>query len=191
MNKILPSRDVILCYHRLSSELKDSNLKNKHGVGTNLFLRQIELCRQLGEIVPLNKITNGRYSHYKKWRIAVTFDDGYADNIELGLPLFEKYKIPVTWFVASGYIQNRKRIPWWDIISEFNAKDLAEVWNELGRTDEGFMGNTIKKSQMRIELSRLFKFSPIGKRVRLERVITKNMWINMDRLTIMLFLLKQ
>lgn len=45
--------------------------------------------------------------------IALTFDDGYADNLHRAKPLLERYEIPATVFVATGYLgQNREF--WWD-----------------------------------------------------------------------------
>ncbi len=44
--------------------------------------------------------------------IAITFDDGYADNLETALPLLEKYKLPATVFVATDALRNREF--WWD-----------------------------------------------------------------------------
>jgi peptidoglycan/xylan/chitin deacetylase (PgdA/CDA1 family) len=43
--------------------------------------------------------------------VVVTFDDGYRDNLHMAKPLLERYEIPATVFVASGYLG---REFWWD-----------------------------------------------------------------------------
>jgi peptidoglycan/xylan/chitin deacetylase (PgdA/CDA1 family) len=45
--------------------------------------------------------------------IAVTFDDGYADNVVTAQPLLERYEIPATVFLTTGAIDGEREF-WWD-----------------------------------------------------------------------------
>jgi peptidoglycan/xylan/chitin deacetylase (PgdA/CDA1 family) len=46
----------------------------------------------------------------------ITFDDGYADNYTLALPILKKHAIPAVFFVPSNMIEERT-LGWWDLIS--------------------------------------------------------------------------
>tara|TARA_R110002110_G_scaffold91264_1_gene237372 strand:- start:23169 stop:24131 length:963 start_codon:yes stop_codon:yes gene_type:complete len=48
--------------------------------------------------------------------VCVTFDDGYADNATLAMPILEKWKIPATVFVSTGYLNGG--LMWNDSILE-------------------------------------------------------------------------
>jgi peptidoglycan/xylan/chitin deacetylase (PgdA/CDA1 family) len=45
--------------------------------------------------------------------VAVTFDDGYADNFEEALPILKKHDIPALFFVIAGYLGSSQEF-WWD-----------------------------------------------------------------------------
>jgi peptidoglycan/xylan/chitin deacetylase (PgdA/CDA1 family) len=49
--------------------------------------------------------------------IAVTFDDGYADNLHQAKPLLQNYAIPATIFVTSGHIGVMREF-WWDELAQ-------------------------------------------------------------------------
>lgn len=39
-----------------------------------------------------------------RWACCITFDDGYADNLTMAQPVLEKYRLPATVFIATGYL---------------------------------------------------------------------------------------
>jgi peptidoglycan/xylan/chitin deacetylase (PgdA/CDA1 family) len=49
--------------------------------------------------------------------IAVTFDDGYQDNLSAAKPRLEEVDVPATLFVATGYLDRREGF-WWDQLAE-------------------------------------------------------------------------
>jgi peptidoglycan/xylan/chitin deacetylase (PgdA/CDA1 family) len=61
----------------------------------------------------------------------ITFDDGYADNVEVALPILQKWGLPATFFVASGYLDGGQM--WNDSVIEAvrqvraNILDLAAL----------------------------------------------------------------
>lgn len=48
--------------------------------------------------------------------VAVTFDDGYADNAEVALPILLRHGVPATFFVASGFLDGGRM--WNDSVAE-------------------------------------------------------------------------
>lgn len=56
--------------------------------------------------------------------IAVTFDDGYADNLEAALPLLERAGIPATFFILTGFIGSAQE-SWWDRLEQVVFAEAA------------------------------------------------------------------
>lgn len=56
-------------------------------------------------VLPLREaVTMLRRGQLPRRACCITFDDGYADNLNIALPILEKYRLPATVFVATGYL---------------------------------------------------------------------------------------
>ncbi|KLN95757.1 polysaccharide deacetylase family protein [Moellerella wisconsensis] len=73
------------------------------------------------KFVSLNEYHN--YESYEKV-ITITIDDGYYNNLLIGLRFFEQQKIPVTIFITTEFI-NSSTPPWWYVLE-------AQCLNEKG-----------------------------------------------------------
>lgn len=105
------SRGVILMYHRVAEADIDPwglCVTPRH-FAEHLRVLQNEACPlSLREFARLN-----REGRLPKRAVAVTFDDGYADNLYRARPLLEARGIPATVFVAADYIGKGEEF-WWD-----------------------------------------------------------------------------
>lgn len=125
--KTYQSRRLILCYHSLtggSGEYKDRGyVKRRWRLSVNRLERQLRWLSEWASFSSLDSLFEDLGSG---WRVAITFDDGYVDNLNLGLPLFEKYEVPVTWFVCPYFVERPSRLPWWDLIDyvEYAVDDV-------------------------------------------------------------------
>ncbi|MEW5772144.1 MAG: polysaccharide deacetylase family protein [Thermodesulfobacteriota bacterium] len=99
--------DLILCYHRVAAPRRDPQLL---AVSPERFAAQMEHLAGCYRPASLDEIaaTPGRGG-----RVAVTFDDGYADNLHLAAPILEQYGIPATVYVVADNATTGRAF-WWD-----------------------------------------------------------------------------
>jgi len=92
---------LALCYHRVTD---DRNVTDPWlVVGAETFRRQIETLRRTYELVTARELAAELAAGGRPRRplCAITFDDGYADNLYAGLPVLERLGVPATIFVAT------------------------------------------------------------------------------------------
>jgi peptidoglycan/xylan/chitin deacetylase (PgdA/CDA1 family) len=93
----------ILIFHRVLSA-PDPLLHDE--VDARLFAQRMELLRSEFNVLPLSEAIERLAQGRLPPRAAcVTFDDGYADNHDVALPILRRLGVPATFFIASGYLE--------------------------------------------------------------------------------------
>lgn len=106
------SKAVVLLYHRVAELKSDPQLLS---VRPLRFAEHLNVLAREYRVVKLNALSEwseGRAGH-PGGAVAVTFDDGYQDNLVNAKPLLEQWQIPATVFVSTSYLDQNKEF-WWD-----------------------------------------------------------------------------
>jgi peptidoglycan/xylan/chitin deacetylase (PgdA/CDA1 family) len=106
---------AILSYHRVATVDHDPW---QLAVPPATFADQLTTLGEVGRFVTLE---GGRH-RWARWtpgrtpRFAVTFDDGYVDNLHEALPILEALGVPATVFITTGSIGRAGF--WWDALDD-------------------------------------------------------------------------
>lgn len=103
----------ILTYHRVNDET-DPFFPS---IPTDVFERQMAYVARTCSVVTLETLVErmGR-GVLPPNALAITFDDGYRDNLTHAAPILTRYGLPATIFVATGFIGSAE-VPWFDRIA--------------------------------------------------------------------------
>lgn len=104
---------AVLVYHRVADAAWDPFGQAVHPA---TFARQLRIARRFGTIVPAGELVAriDRADRIDR-AIAVTFDDGYADNLTTAAPIAAELDVPITVFVTVQPV--RDGVPfWWDTL---------------------------------------------------------------------------
>ena len=87
------------------------------GVGESVLREQVAMLRATGlgpvtVVEGLERLAAGAPGHW----VAMTFDDGYADNVTRALPILRAAGAHATFYLTAGLIEER-RAPWWDRVA--------------------------------------------------------------------------
>ena len=105
---------IILMYHRVGQ--KDVDPWDLCVTPEN-FEAHLQVLKQHMQPTSLRELAIAQQNQTLPDRaVAITFDDGYADNLYQAKPLLAKYNIPATVFIATGYTQDHREF-WWDALA--------------------------------------------------------------------------
>ena len=106
---------LILSYHRVADVHSDP-----WGlcVTPDHFARQMEVLRAEASPMPLaDMVAAIRAGAAPPHAVAVTFDDGYVDNLVAAKPCLARREIPATVFITTGYVASGRQF-WWDALHD-------------------------------------------------------------------------
>jgi peptidoglycan/xylan/chitin deacetylase (PgdA/CDA1 family) len=105
---------IVLMYHRVAAVAADP----WHLCVTPAnFESQVRALRDTFDLVPLSQLRGQlRQGRGSRPVAAITFDDGYLDNLTVAKPILQRYGAPATVFVATGFL-GRPQGFWWDRLS--------------------------------------------------------------------------
>jgi peptidoglycan/xylan/chitin deacetylase (PgdA/CDA1 family) len=104
----------ILIYHRV---LARPDPLYPGEVDAVLFERQLRLIKRFYTPLPLGEAVQRLQDGSLPPRAAcITFDDGYADNAQVALPLLQRHGLHATFFIATGYLDGGQM--WNDTVIE-------------------------------------------------------------------------
>jgi peptidoglycan/xylan/chitin deacetylase (PgdA/CDA1 family) len=78
-------------------------------VDPDRFEEQMEYLRRHVDVIPLHAVRE----RSSRNRVAITFDDGYADNAQVAKPILEALGVPATFFITAGVVGTDREF-WWD-----------------------------------------------------------------------------
>jgi peptidoglycan/xylan/chitin deacetylase (PgdA/CDA1 family) len=125
-------RLIILMWHNVEGTWCYSS---PPGAGPRGLAHQLRRLKQLATVVPLEDALEALAASQPlpARAAAITFDDGYRDNLDIAVPLLEKYDLPATFFVVPGLLSGTVR-PWWELLAWGFAHAQSAVVGWEGRS---------------------------------------------------------
>lgn len=161
----------ILIFHRVLHE--QDPLFPSETTAESFYWQVKELARNFN-ILPLSEAITRMYDGCLPARAAcITFDDGYADNVEIALPILQRFNAPATFFIASCFLDGGRM--WNDTIIE-TIRIRPEGTLDLSKINMGMylLNDYTSRTACIADLIKKLKHLPPNKRIEyVEYIATK------------------
>jgi len=155
------ARLSILIYHRVLAQ-PDPLCPDEVDAAT--FRWQMALLARHFTVLPLMTALQQLHDNSLPARaVCITFDDGYADNADIALPILQQFALPATFFIATGYLNGGRM--WNDTVIESLRRLPAGT---LDLTDQGLgvyrLDSPAARARAIGQLLPMLKYRPAGER---------------------------
>ncbi len=163
-----------LIFHRVLAQ-QDELFPNEADV--HRFEQICAWLKRSFQVLPLDQAVDLlRAGRLPARAVCITFDDGYADNHDLAMPILRAYGLPATFFISTGYLDGGRM--WNDsVIESFRRTKLTEL--DLTGLDGGICLGRFALHQTALRRAAIdqvllgIKYLPPPLRLRLTEVIAE------------------
>lgn len=148
---------AILIYHRVLSE---PDFMRPDEIDVYTFAWQMEILARYFNVLPLAEALDRlRRGDLPSRAACITFDDGYADNATVALPILKRWNLPATFFIATGFLDGGRM--WNDTVLE-SVRKLDGERLDLSQIGQGVhaIGTPEEKSRTGYRLLSCLKHLP-------------------------------
>lgn len=141
------------------------------------FRQQMAFLRNNFDCLSIEESLNRRHKRPKNPGVVVTFDDGYANNLEVALPILVEYEIPAVIYICTQHVLER-RLFWPDVIwmaaksSGVTSINLRGISSSLGFYPLSGDAKSWQNAVLKI-LQDLKKIDPQQRENLLEAIVTR------------------
>jgi peptidoglycan/xylan/chitin deacetylase (PgdA/CDA1 family) len=105
------ARGLVLLYHRVSDEADVHSL----AVTPEHFRAHLEWLSSQCHVVSLEALLSSSADDLPDAAVALSFDDGYLDNLQVAAPILEAAGLPATFFLTTRWLEEAGEY-WWDTL---------------------------------------------------------------------------
>lgn len=137
-----------------------------------------EICGWLKEwfnVLPLDVAVNQlRYCALPSRACAITFDDGYADNLHIATPILKKHGLCATFFIASGFLNGGRM--WNDTVIESVRSSPLQRFSVAGLGDYGLENIEVRRQTINTLINEI-KYMAVAERQAMTEEIAKQAFV--------------
>jgi peptidoglycan/xylan/chitin deacetylase (PgdA/CDA1 family) len=155
------ARLSLLAFHRV---LREPDLLRPGEPNAEEFEQRLRWIKGWFNVLPLPEaITRLKDGRLPERPLAITFDDGYADNHDVALPILRKLGLPATFFVTTGYLDGGRMFNDTVIEAVRQSRDSALDLQDLGMGVHRLSTPEQRRAAIAAILPRV-KYLPVGRR---------------------------
>lgn len=127
---------AILCFHRVMPTEALGPDPDRHPIQAmplDLFEALAEELAGRHRVVSMDEAAERFLARDREPVVAITFDDGYKDNLDYALPVLKKHRIPATIYITTRFPEGDGRMWWADLRDAVMTRDRIEIDDAGGR----------------------------------------------------------